>query len=63
MRATPEAAEWRGTVVLRGTARIGDTEVTREARSASIVWGKRVLGNQAQVRSRLDLETVLSVIS
>ncbi len=63
MRAAPDAAEWRGTVVLSGKAKIGEAEVTREARSASIVWGKRVFGNQAQVRSRLDLETVLSVVS
>lgn len=62
VRAAPDAAEWRGTVTLSGKANIAGTEVTREARSASIVWGKRVFGNQAQVRSRLDLETVLSVI-
>ncbi len=63
VRAAPDAAEWRGTVVLSGKAKIGEAEVTREARSASIVWGRRVFGNQAQVRSRLDLETVLSVVS
>lgn len=63
VRAAPDAAEWRGTVTLSGKAKIAGTEVTREARSASIVWGKRVFGNQAQVRSRLDLETVLSVVS
>jgi hypothetical protein len=63
VRAAPDAADWRGTVALGGKAKIGEAEVTREARSASIVWGKRVFGNQAQVRSRLDLETVLSVVS
>jgi hypothetical protein len=63
VRAAPDAAEWRGTVVLSGKAKLGEAEVTREARSASIVWGKRVFGNQAQLRSRLDLETVLSVVS
>lgn len=63
VRSAPDAAEWRGTVSLAGKAKIGDAEVIREARSASIIWGKRVFGNQAQVRSRLDLETVLSVVS
>jgi hypothetical protein len=63
VRAAPDAAEWRGAVVLSGKAKLGEAEVTREARSASIVWGRRVFGNQAQVRSRLDLETVVSVVS
>lgn len=63
VRAAPDTAEWRGSVTLTGKAKIGEAEVTREARSASIIWGKRVFGNQAQVRSRLDLETVLSVVS
>jgi len=63
LRATPEVAEWQGPVRISGKSPISGVEVTREARSASIVWGKRVFGNQAQVRSRLDLETVLSVVA
>ncbi|MCB1232289.1 MAG: hypothetical protein KDN19_18720 [Verrucomicrobiae bacterium] len=60
--STPDAPAWSGTVDISGVARIGDKEVTRAARSASIIWGRRVFGNQAQVRSRLDCETVLSVM-
>lgn len=63
VRAETDAAAWQGSVAIRGRATIAGAEEVREARSASIVWGKRVFGNQAQVRSRLDLETVLSVVA
>ncbi len=60
--ASPDAAAWTGPITIAGTAKAGETELGRDARPASIIWGKRVFGNQAQVRSRLDLETVLSVL-
>ncbi len=60
--SSKEAPAWRGPIELVGTAKIGDAEVSRAARSASILWGTRVFGNATQVRSRLDCETVLSVM-
>jgi len=63
VRAAPDAPEWQGPVTISGRARVGERDLVREALPASIVWGKRVFGNQAQVRSRLDLETVLSVVA
>jgi hypothetical protein len=62
VQSGPDAAAWNGKITLTGTAKIGDRDVVRDVRSASIIWGKRVFGNQAQVRSHLDLENVLSVI-
>jgi hypothetical protein len=62
LRAAPDAGAWTGPITIAGTAKAGETELVRGARPASIIWGKRVFGNQAQVRSRLDLETVLSVL-
>jgi hypothetical protein len=60
--AAPDAAAWTGQITISGTAKVAETDLVRKARPASIIWGKRVFGNQAQVRSRLDLETVLSVL-
>ena len=60
--ATPDAVAWTGAITITGTAKVGGEDLVRGARPASIIWGKRVFGNQAQVRSRLDLETVLSVL-
>jgi hypothetical protein len=60
--AAPDAAAWTGPITISGTAKVADKDLVRGARPASIIWGKRVFGNQAQVRSRLDLETVLSVL-
>lgn len=60
--AATDAAAWSGPITITGAARIAGQDIVRGARSASIIWGKRVFGNQAQVRSRLDLETVLSVL-
>lgn len=60
--ASKDAKAWRGPIEIVGSAKIGDQEVNRPARSASIIWGTRVFGNATQVRSRLDCETVLSVM-
>ena len=60
--ASPEAPAWTGPITISGVAKVAGQDLVRGARPASIIWGKRVFGNQAQVRSRLDLETVLSVI-
>lgn len=62
LQAAPETPAWSGPIRIVGRAKIGDSEIERDARSASIIWGIRVFGNQRQVRSRLDEEIVLSVI-
>lgn len=62
VHASVTAPRWNGTVKIRGESIIGGTRVVRFARTASILWGKRVFGRASQVRSRLDLETVLSVM-
>jgi len=61
--ADPGAAGWTGPVTIVGRARIGEGEIEQVARSASLIWGQRVFAYQAQVRSRLDAETVLSVVA
>ncbi|MAS95493.1 MAG: hypothetical protein CMO55_20020 [Verrucomicrobiales bacterium] len=58
----PDAPAWSGKIELEGKAKVGDKEVVRMARPASLIWGTRVFGYASQVRSRLDLENVLSVI-
>lgn len=62
--AAAEASAWSGPIQIVGGAELkeGEDAVERKARSASILWGRRVFGNQAQVRSRLDGEVVLSVL-
>ncbi len=37
--AAEDAAVWSGNIKIVGTAKIGDADVIREARSATIVWG------------------------
>ena len=61
--ADPAAPDWSGPVELVGKARVNGKEVSRSAHPASIIWGKRVFARASQVRSRLDMETVLSSIS
>lgn len=62
VQASDNAKEWHGAVGISGAAKIDGKALRRVAHPASILWGKRVFGNSSQVRSRLDLETVLSVI-
>lgn len=61
LKASADAATWTGAIKITGTATINEQAVTHEARSASILWGKRVFAGMYQVRSRLDKEIVLSV--
>jgi len=58
--AAPDAATWSGPIVISGKATIDGQEVVRTARNASLVWGM-IFSDSFRVRSRLDLETVLSV--
>jgi IS5 family transposase len=60
--STPDVKPWSGPIDIVGTAKVGGAEKTSIARPASILWGTRVFGNANQIRSRLDMETVLSVI-
>lgn len=61
--AAPDVAAWTGPIELVGTAKVGEKEIKSIARPASIIWGTRVFGNATQIRSRLDMETVLSVVA
>ncbi|MCB1061737.1 MAG: pre-peptidase C-terminal domain-containing protein, partial [Verrucomicrobiae bacterium] len=60
--AAPDAAAWSGPITIVGKSSIGGKEVSRTARNASLVWGV-IFSDSIRVRSRLDLETVLSVIA
>ncbi|MEM7011217.1 MAG: hypothetical protein AAF585_07005, partial [Verrucomicrobiota bacterium] len=62
LQCAPGTPAWTGPIRIVGRAKIGDTEIAHDARSASIIWGIRVFANQRQVRSRLDEEIVLSII-
>ncbi len=61
LKAAPNAPAWTGAIKIIGSATIADKKVQHEARSASILWGRRVFAGAHQVRSRLDKEIVLSV--
>ncbi|MDF1815247.1 MAG: hypothetical protein P1V20_23810 [Verrucomicrobiales bacterium] len=62
VQASPEAKRWSGKVEITGEATIAEQSVVKTARAASIIWGKRVFAAASQVRTRLDMETVLSVM-
>ena len=58
--AAENAENWTGPITITGTAKIGEAEVTRQARSTALVWGV-VFADAFRVRTKLDLEAVLSV--
>lgn len=58
--AAPDAPTWSGPITIQGKAKVGSKEVVRVARNASLVWGV-IFADAMRVRTRLDLETVLSV--
>ncbi len=58
--AAQNAENWAGPIEITGRAKIGEAEVTRQARSTALVWGV-VFADAFRVRTKLDLETVLSV--
>ncbi len=60
VKAETNAAAWAGPIKIIGSATINGKTVTHESRNASLVWGY-VFSDSIRVRSRLDLETVLSV--
>jgi hypothetical protein len=58
--AKGDAAEWSGPIRIVGRAKVDGKEVVRVSRNASLVWGV-IFSDAIRVRTRLDLETVLSV--
>jgi hypothetical protein len=57
--AAPDAPPWTGAIQVKGTARINNQEVIREARSASVTWPLPQPNIIAQ--ARLDRSIVLAV--
>ena len=62
IKAAANAAAWSGPITISGRATIGENNIRRVAQNASLVWGV-IFSDSFRVRSRLDLEIVLSVIS
>ncbi|NOX98509.1 MAG: hypothetical protein GXP30_02065 [Verrucomicrobia bacterium] len=60
VKADANAVAWAGPIKIIGTATINGKAITHESRNASLVWGS-VFSDARRVRSRFDLETVLSV--
>ncbi len=58
--AAADAPAWTGAIKIVGKAKIGGKEVVRISRNAALVWGY-IFSDSSRVRSRLDIETVLSV--
>ncbi|MCP5539722.1 MAG: PPC domain-containing protein [Akkermansiaceae bacterium] len=58
--AAPDAPAWRGPIRIVGKAGINGKDTVRAARNASLVWGV-IFSDSFRVRTRFDLETVLSV--
>jgi hypothetical protein len=58
--AATNASTWAGPIKITGSAKVGDVKISRLARSTSLVWGM-VFADAYRVRSKLDLETVISV--
>ncbi|MCB1079038.1 MAG: hypothetical protein KDM64_14545, partial [Verrucomicrobiae bacterium] len=59
--AATDAAAWSGPVTFSAKATIDGKEVVKTGRNASLIWGV-IFADSFRVRTRLDLETVLSVI-
>ncbi|MGB8169479.1 MAG: hypothetical protein WCF18_18410, partial [Chthoniobacteraceae bacterium] len=60
LTADEKAARWIGAIRVIGKARIGDTDVTQEARGGSVVWTVADFNNDA-ARARLTRDFVLAV--
>ncbi len=60
IKAEANAAEWSGPINIVGRANIKGTDVVHPSRNASLIWGM-IFADSMRVRSRLDIETVLSV--
>lgn len=60
VKADIKAAAWAGPIKIIASASINGKTVSHESRNAALVWGY-VFSDAKRVRSRFDLETVLSV--
>lgn len=58
--AAADAAQWAGPIQITAKSTVNGAEVTRQARSTALVWGI-VFADSFRVRTKLDMETVLSV--
>jgi hypothetical protein len=58
--AAADAKSWSGDIRIIGTTRVGDRELIRTARFASLVWG-HIFADSIRVRSRLTQHVPLSV--
>jgi hypothetical protein len=59
--AAPDAPNWNGAIMVKGSAVINGEEVIREARPASIVWPIPPQQNNVALISRLTRDLVLAV--
>jgi hypothetical protein len=62
LTAAEDASAWSGPIRVTGKAKIGETEVTRQARAGSITWNVPDYNNEA-VDARLTRELYLDVSS
>ncbi len=59
IKAGADLKPWSGPIRITGRTKIAGKDVAKVARNASLVWGI-IFADSARVRSRLDLETILS---
>ena len=60
LSAAPGMADWQGTIRVKGSAVVNGTKITREARSAGLVWPVPP-GNNIPCITRMERETWLAV--
>lgn len=61
LQAAADAKSWAGDIRIVGRAKVGDRELVREARFASLVWG-HIFADSIRVRSRLTQRVPLGVV-
>jgi hypothetical protein len=59
-KAAADAPTWAGNIVVSGTSKIGEADITRPARSGGVVWGAANITTEA-TRSRLDTTLAFAV--
>lgn len=57
-----KAKNWSGSILIKGHTTIAGKKITRQAKGSNLVWKEKVEKYQAQVRSRMNSEIMLSVI-
>lgn len=61
LKAASNAKSWAGDIRIVGRAKVGERELVREARFASLVWG-HIFADSIRVRSRLTQRVPLGVV-